>query len=671
MMVNNRSEGNQLRLSLDLSKELADEGIIKNYLFDARDSLLTLELNHEYDSKTIASLLELEKWTNSLQDFRQKMSGEDISLTHIVMICDTLAENHERISKHVKAQKRNSKKRNLEDEGDVEDGKVKREFVAFKYSNEGKGDLHESVILEDEPAFLKYDDKTSKITAVPKIVEEVRTIIPPYKENYPAYSPYEFSSLDEVTDYLERAKFETIDSLYLQAKDIASDYNDQTEEQINLLAIDEICSYFQDRFSTVHYDVITGGNGSGKSAWGISFVSIAYRPSYLMDINAANIFRILGCIEIGQCTLVLDEAEKVCNNPDLVSILKSGYSPIGRVSRINDFSRQPEFFRPYCFKIIIAESIPNIREAKGFRDRSFEFQAYRGSPKFDIKEDLEAEIRGNVEGQRRLARLKDFRKLMLVYRLLHFKDPLPDIDLGFGGREKELIKSTIELFYGSKAQGEVESTLEHFLNARNENKDTGLEAVLYPMVWNLVLASKTGKIHHKDLWYKIVNDFGGVYDKDHRPNEYQSEDFGTIHRQQVGTILEHTFGGKREHSKNHTFTFEPHRLRKVGESYNIKNKIQTRLVISHQSHNDGNGEQVNTVNTLGGEYGPNFDKNKAILISNGPDSRGNSPFDDVKKEAVLSISCSPNSPVHPHQDGQEQEPDFGSVAKELRNVYDD
>ena len=104
MMLNNRSEGNHLPLSLNLNKELADERIIKDYLFDAVDSLLVLELNHEYDSKTITSVLELEKWTDSLQDFRQKMSGENISLTHIVMICDTLAENHEKfqnISKRI------------------------------------------------------------------------------------------------------------------------------------------------------------------------------------------------------------------------------------------------------------------------------------------------------------------------------------------------------------------------------------------------------------------------------------------------------------------------------------------------------------------------------------------------------------------------------------------
>jgi hypothetical protein len=76
------------------------------------------------------------------------------------------------------------------------------------------------------------------------------------------------------------------------------------------------------------------------------------------------------------------------------------------------------------------------------------------------------------------------------------------------------------------------------------------------------------------------------------------------------------------------------------------------------------------VNTLGGEYGSIFDKTKAILVSNGPDSRGNSPLHDVKKEGVLSISCSPSSPVHNHK-GQDQEPDFDSIAKELRNIYDD
>jgi hypothetical protein len=41
----------------------------------------------------------------------------------------------------------------------------------------------------------------------------------------------------------------------------------------------------------------------------------------------------------------------------------------------------------------------------------------------------------------------------------------------------------------------------------------------------------------------------GVYDVAHKPNEYQTEDFGTIYRTQVSTRLEHTIGGERRHTK--------------------------------------------------------------------------------------------------------------------------
>jgi hypothetical protein len=218
-----------------------------------------------------------------------------------------------------------------------------------------------------------------------------------------------------------------------------------------------------------------------------------------------------------------------------------------------------------------------------------------GIPRFDIKEDLQAEIQGNVEGQKRLARLIDFRKLMLVYRLLHFKDPLPDIELGFEGREKELVKPIIQLFHCSQVQKEVESTLEYFLNLRNEGKDTGLEAALYPMVWELLLASKTGEISHKEIWGRIVSGssnggLDGLFDSEHKAIEYQTEDFGVIYRNQVSTILEHTFGGKRRHTKRGSvYSFEPQKLQKVGKSYNIRSKIETALVINNRDKATGIG----------------------------------------------------------------------------------
>jgi hypothetical protein len=49
-------------------------------------------------------------------------------------------------------------------------------------------------------------------------------------------------------------------------------------------------------------------------------------------------------------------------------------------------------------------------------------------------------------------------------------------------------------------QGEVESTLEHFLNARNENKDTGIEAALDAFakrfLYLLISVDELGKLHY-------------------------------------------------------------------------------------------------------------------------------------------------------------------------------
>lgn len=71
-----------------------------------------------------------------------------------------------------------------------------------------------------------------------------------------------------------------------------------------------------------------------------------------------------------------------------MAILKTGYSPTGRTSKVNDYSCVPEFYYTYCFKIIISERMPNLRDARGVIDRSFSFTTYRGKPRYDIKETL-------------------------------------------------------------------------------------------------------------------------------------------------------------------------------------------------------------------------------------------------------------------------------------------
>lgn len=222
--------------------------------------------------------------------------------------------------------------------------------------------------------------------------------------------------------------------------------------------------------------------------------------------------------------------------------METGYSPTGKTSKINDYSRAPEFFYTYCFKMIISERMPNLRDARGVVDRSFSFTTYKGLPKYDIKETLEPQ--GNKARQGRLDALNDFRKLILIYRLIHFTDELPDIDIGVEGREKELSKPIIQLFYNTEAQNEVEATLQYFLNLRTEKKEITLEPILHRVVTNLVNRYGT-QLYVKTIWDELRASIPDGYYDEKKPNEYQTLEYGTIYNNSISNILEHTFGGWR------------------------------------------------------------------------------------------------------------------------------
>jgi len=309
----------------------------------------------------------------------------------------------------------------------------------------------------------------------------------------------------------------------------------------------------------------------------------------LTNPNGANIMRILGKVEAGQCTLVCDEVKHLEKNPELLSILSTGYDLKGKSSKVHDTTRKPEFFKSYGYKMILANRMSNVIELEGFADRCFKFTAFRGNPKFDIKETLEPQ--GNKARQERLDTLTDFRKLMLVYRMMHYKDEIPDINVGFSGRDKELIKPLIQLFYGSKVQEEIEETLQVFLDARNEKRSEGLEPIFLEIIGSLLRIDKTiprSYIKHKDwkrdknelyvneIWNTFKIHVPGNADRN-KPNEWHTEEFGTVYNNTLRNILENTFGGKPDHrSKGNTFRFDSDALEKISASYRFKSTIRTK-----------------------------------------------------------------------------------------------
>lgn len=447
-----------------------------------------------------------------------------------------------------------------------------REFIVHKYSNRGEIPLHEAAIIEGVPFFLTYERGTIK--SVKQIHEPNRILRPPDPEDYP-YDPYKFSNMEEVITYLDRAKRETPGSLYQKGKLFVSAYNDQDEEVTILITSVVVWSYFQDKFGTTHYDEIVGDNGSGKSTIGHTFESIGYRPVNMTDPSAANLFRVLGSIEPGQCTIIADEADNIDKSHQMMSILKNGYQIRGRVFKVNMNSQQQEFFYAYCYKMIICERSLKQGLAKGVLDRTFTAKTFKGKPRFDIKETLNPV--GDKKRVEQFAELIDFRKLMLVYRLIHFQDPIADVELQLDGRDRELCKPILQLFHDTNVEKEVEMALRKFLSDKNRKKQNTIEYALYPIVVNLV--SNYGKaIYVKQLWSEIILNIRGICDEAKKPNEYITFDYDVIYRNTISKIICDKFGAQIEHRKDgNVLLFDLDKLARASRAYNFEVSFQSKL----------------------------------------------------------------------------------------------
>ncbi len=561
----------------------------------------------------------------------------------------------------------------------------KRECQSYKYSNKGKSSLHEAIILSGSSIFIKYEN--DGIVCVDQIEESDRTIRPPYSEEYP-YEPYEFANIEELKSYVKKAKTETIDSLYLWAKSIVTKYNDQDSPKLILLAADVVWSYFQDKFSTTHYVTVIGDNGSGKSTIGDTFEAVAYRVVSMTDPSAANLFRILGTLEPGQCTLVADEAEKIDQSPEIMSTLKTGYQFKSKVARVNMNTGKQEFYYPYCLKIIIAERSPDEMKAKGVLDRTFVLNTYNGTPKYDIKEAQKPA--GNANRQTLLEELVDFRKVMLVYRVLHSEDPIEDIDIGIQGRHKELCKPMIQLFHNTKSNMEIQAAFQKFLDEKNQRKINSLEAALHPIIVNLV--STAGReLSVARVWNSILETIPGTRDEK-KPNEFQSYDFGIMYRNTITNIMCDKFGAERSHRRNGTvLTFDHEKLVRVGNLYNLETKIQTKIGDGEggdSGEGSGGGGPISQKNNVGegGDSGEGSGEDRPISAEQtNPNNKefvtvaATTTEDSIKmnnnnNNSSDLVGCfwpnrHPQSSVEPSQPSQPSPQDNRDTAAVAKSIY--
>jgi hypothetical protein len=230
----------------------------------------------------------------------------------------------------------------------------------------------------------------------------------------------------------------------------------------------------------------------------------------------------------------------------------------------------------------------------------------------------------------------NFRKLLLIYRLRHFKDLIPDLQIGVEGRDKELVKHSIQLFNGCKCLKEVIETLQKFLDIKNEKKESSIESVLLKVVETLVKFNGP-KISSKSIWNDLMQEIPGILNEKN-PNEYHTDDYGTIYRTStLSSYLGDSFGGVVKHTKKgNDWIFDPKTIKRL-----VK-EDRTRIKIKKM------GEGVNTVKAPGKGVSTVEEEEEDINNDTILESQGLREYESVEKSTTpLSYMPSQPSPIHP------------------------
>ena len=126
---------------------------------------------------------------------------------------------------------------------------------------------------------------------------------------------------------------------------------------------------------------------------------------------------------------------------DKMRIYKNGYTTGFPVLRTDtSYGRKQQRFNTFCFKSFAAERTPDPEKAKGFVQRIVEVNCFAGNPPCDISELVNPA--GDQENQNLRDELLEFRNILLIYKLVHFHEPISDIkDLNIKNREKAAIQT--------------------------------------------------------------------------------------------------------------------------------------------------------------------------------------------------------------------------------------
>lgn len=470
-------------------------------------------------------------------------------------------------------------------------------YYVQKFSNDTM--LIEAVLIAGIPKFLIARNGTITIEGQSVFPDK---ILKPLESLSYINKPYSFGSTKEVDACIKKVAPDTLDLLYRKVKSIWKKYVDADDFHISICSADTVFSYFQDKIGLTHYLFFVGNPASGKSNNLTVFQHLAYRNMTSSDMSHSNIYQFLGSMDEGVGTLCEDEADNIDDYPDKMRIYKNGYTT-GRPILKTDttYGRKQYKFNTFCFKAFAAERLPDSVKAKGFNQRIIEIPCVYGFPTYDISEVINPA--GENEHILLLDELMEVRNSLLIYRLKHYGEKLPDIKTNLHNREKQLFKPVLRIFHNTSALIEILPVISKYVSQKREANANTLYAFLYRLIKHLIQTEKTNEIQSKTIWEKITTAYLTELDSDGKPklengeikmNEnpyglpgefipnkklsYDTEEFGVISQKQIGEICKDVFGAtkSKRHGTSNKLVFDPKKIERLGKIYDLSLEVKVK-----------------------------------------------------------------------------------------------
>jgi hypothetical protein len=352
--------------------------------------------------------------------------------------------------------------------------------------------------------------------------------------------------------------------------------------------------------------MFVGDNDTGKTANLTFLQQTGYRAMLDVDITAANIYGFLGNFEEGQGIILEDEADDIDKKPEKMKIYKAGYNAGKKVTRtdITGFGRKTQSWNTFCFKAFTAEKAPDSNTAEGFLDRTFIFHCIRGEPAYDITEVTNPA--GDNEFAGLLKELDYNRKLLFAFRLRHYQDPLPNIELSVKAREKQLCKPLLRLFQNAECKEEIGRALADMIGQKRGLKRDTLEAKILDVVTRIIEENQKtheqrnvidntqllitkwepNQISSAILFEEVAKELGGTYRRKEEDKSFETEEHGTVSHTQISRICVDKFGAEAKRTNSTRFLeFNLEKLGKAKSAYTFPDRVEILSIRNLENNN--------------------------------------------------------------------------------------